>query len=123
TTFRDFFFGSEPRGPYRQILREATELSVFADVEQDARTESTGTSGASATVSQAERRLAEVAETLRVLSQQFTDLHNVFEELKQTQRGPARILPFKTREPAIERAKAVESVMYQLIAELETFRS
>jgi hypothetical protein len=117
TTFRDYFFGSEPKGKHRKTLFEATGLAALADAapaESDA--------GDSETVSQAERRLDEVAETLRTLSEQFASLHNVFEELKH-QRGPARILPFKKREPATARAKSVEGLMYQIIAALESFRS
>lgn len=117
TTFRNYFFGAEPKGAHRRSLHVATGLAIFADNVRDDAGE-----GDSETVSQAEQRLAEVADTLRVLSEQFSNLHNVFEELKQ-QRGPARILPFKTREPAIARAKGVEALMYQIIAALETFRS
>lgn len=122
TTFRDYFFGSEPRGKYKAIMWEVTGLDLLADAGPERRAKGRATQGETPAVDEVEQRLKEVADTLRLLSDQFAHLHGVFEHLKE-ERAPARVLKFKPREEAKVRAEAAERLMYQLIAALETFRS
>lgn len=118
TTFRNYFFGAEPKGKNRAILHDVTGLDLL-EAEAPARgRESAGTPS----VDDVERQLQDVASTLRLLSDQFTNLSGVVEDLKQ-ERAPAQILRFKPRESAKKRAEATERLMYQLMAALETFRS
>jgi hypothetical protein len=118
TTFRNYFFGAEPSGKNRATLHEATGLDLLADVAPVSRIEGADTPS----VDEVEDRLTEVAETLRLLSDQFADLHGILETIKKD-REPAQVLKFKPRDSAHKRAEAVERLMYQLVAALETFRS
>jgi hypothetical protein len=116
TTFRGYFRGVAPNRTNRAKLQAVTGLAVFDDAE------STAGPTASPVVDEADARLSEVSETLRMLSEQFASLHEVFEQLKAREK-PARLVPFPRRASNAERADEVNTLLYRLIAVLDSFRS
>lgn len=118
STFLDYFNGAEPKSFHREKLYGATRLDVFAPPKP----QPPEPDEESPSVNELEARLAEVAETLRLLSDQFGSLHEVLEHMKIATRPPGRILPFRSSATAEMRAEGVEQLTYSLIAALETFR-
>lgn len=116
STFKGYFAGIAPSPTNRKKLHEATGLAVFA---------ASGSVVASATspvVDEADARLSEVSQTLRMLSEQFASLHDVFEQLKAREQ-PGRLIPFPERISVDERADEASALLYRLIAVLDSFRS
>lgn len=116
STFKGYFAGIAPSADNRRKLHEATGLAVFAD---ESATEKQATSPV---VVEAEFKLSEVSQTLRVLSEQFASLHDVFEQLKAREE-PGRVVQFANRASAEDRAEEASALIYQLIAVLDSFRT
>ncbi|MDP9224525.1 MAG: hypothetical protein M3P18_11860 [Actinomycetota bacterium] len=117
TTFRGYFRGIAPTPANRAKLHAATGLAVFDDTKTG-----TQTTTAAPVVDEADARLSEVSDTLRVLSEQFASLHEVFEQLKAREQ-PAQLVPFPKRASTVQRADEVNTLLYRLIAVLDGFRS
>lgn len=116
STFKGYFAGIAPSADNRRKLHEATGLAIFAD---EGVTEKQTTSPV---VVEAESKLSEVSQTLRVLSEQFASLHDVFEQLKAREE-PGSVVPFPNRASADDRAEEATSLIYRLIAVLDSFRT
>lgn len=116
STFKGYFAGIAPNPENRRKLHEATGLAVFADEAPSS------APPASPVVVEADAKLSEVSQTLRLLSEQFASLHDVFEELKAREQ-PGRVVPFPQRASADERADEAIAILYRLIAVLDSFRS
>jgi hypothetical protein len=115
STFKAYFTGRVPSPDNRKKLHEATGLAVFAE-------RSPSEPAASPVVVEADARLSEVSQTLRLLAEQFASLHDVFEQLKAREQ-PGRLIPFPQRASAAERADEAVAILYQLITVLDSFRS
>lgn len=115
TTFKGYFSGSAPTPENRRRLYAATGLDIFADQHASTMTPP------SPVVVEAESKLSEVSQTLRVLSEQFASLHEVFEQLK-TRDEPARVVSLPQRANAADRAEEAVALIYELIALLDGFR-
>jgi hypothetical protein len=114
STFKGYFAGITPVPENRQRLYEATELAVFAPRRL--------ANVSSPVVNEVEARLSEVSGTLRILSEQFASLHEVFEELKARDQ-PGQLVPLRQRLPVDDRAEEVSALIYRLIAVLDSFRA
>lgn len=118
STFKGYFAGITPSSENRPKLYALTGLEIFSDAEAGASPSIT----ASPVVVEAESKLSDVSETLRVLSQQFASLHELFEQLKAVDQ-PGRVVAFPQRASADERADEAAALVYRLIAVLDSFRS
>jgi hypothetical protein len=113
STFKGYFSGITPIAENREKLYQATSLAVFAPEPSMA---------TSPVVDEADARLSDVSGTLRILSEQFASLHEVFEQLKAREQ-PGRLVPLRQRVSADDRAEEVSALTYRLIAVLDSFRS
>jgi hypothetical protein len=116
STFNDYFAGGIPRQANRKKLYEATGLAILGSEESPA------AEASSPVVDEADARLSDVSQTLRVLSEQFASLHEVFEQLKAREQ-PGRLVPLRKRGSAEEQAEEVSALIYRLIAVLDSFRA
>jgi hypothetical protein len=112
TTFRGYFRGVLPTPVNRAKLHAVTGLAALGGPE----------AAASPVVVEADAKLSEVSETLRMLSEQFASLHEVFEQLKAREK-PAQVVQFPRRASTVDRANEANALLYRLIAVLDTFRS
>lgn len=111
STFKGYFAGIVPVPENRKRLYEATGLAVFDDA-----------AATSPVVDEADARLSDVSQTLKLLSEQFASLHDLFEQLKAGEQA-GRVIPFPQRVSADERAEEASALLYRLIAVLDSFRA
>lgn len=116
STFKGYFAGIAPSPDNRRRLHEATGLAVFGEAVTPSE------APASPVVDEADAKLSEVSQTLRLLSEQFASLHDVFEQLKAREQ-PGRVVPFPQRASSDERADEAIAILYRLITVLDSFRS
>ena len=121
SSFVEYFYGRKPSRKHSHSLHEATGLDVF-DVAMPPGSKVGEPKGPAGPVDMAEAKLSEVSDTLRVLAEQFNNLHGVFETMKEGSKK-GRIVPFPKREGPERRAALTVELLYELVVALDTFRS